>query len=222
LKLPELFEGILVRRYKRFLADVITKDGEQLTVHCPNTGSMTGCAVPDSRVYYSISDNAKRKYPGTLEFVESEHGLVGEGLTNGYIEALQAYTQIKPEIKIPEGDGRFDFLASHGKRRAYVEVKSVTLHIEGTLGAFPDSVSERARKHVNALVRRVEAGDRGVLIFCAQHTGLGRIRPAHEIDPQYAQALKEAIAKGLEVLAYGCVTDLKTMTLGGQLEFSLT
>jgi sugar fermentation stimulation protein A len=75
---------------------------------------------------------------------------------------------------------------------------------------------------VNALVRRVEAGDRGVLIFCAQHTGLGRIRPAHEIDPQYAQALKEAIAKGLEVLAYGCVTDLKTMTLGGQLEFSLT
>lgn len=90
----------MVRRYKRFLADVITKDGEQLTVHCPNTGSMTGCAVPDSRVYYSISDNAKRKYLGTLEFVETEHGLVsvntgrantlvGEGLTNGYIEALQ-------------------------------------------------------------------------------------------------------------------------------------
>ena len=233
MKLPELFEGILVRRYKRFLADVINKDGEQLTLHCPNTGSMTGCAVPDSRVYYSISDNAKRKYPGTLEFVESEHGLVsvntgrantlvGEGLTNGYIEALQAYTEIKPEIKIPEGDGRFDFLASLGERRAYVEVKSVTLHIEGTQGAFPDSVSARARKHVNALVRRVEAGDRGVLIFCAQHTALGRIRPAHEIDPQYAQALKEAIAKGVEVLAYGCVTDLKTMTLGAQLEFSLT
>ena len=233
LKLPELFEGILVRRYKRFLADVITKEGEQLTLHCPNTGSMTGCAVPDSRVYYSMSDNAKRKYPGTLEFVESDHGLVsvntgrantlvGEGLTNGYIKALHGYLEIKPEIKIPEGDGRFDFLASLGERRAYVEVKSVTLHIEGTQGAFPDSVSARARKHVNALVRRVEAGDRGILIFCAQHTGLGRIRPAHEIDPQYAQALKEAIAKGVEVLAYSCVTDLKTMALGAQLEFSLT
>ena len=233
LKLPELFEGILVRRYKRFLADVITKEGEQLTVHCPNTGSMTGCAVPDSRVYYSMSDNAKRKYPGTLEFVESDHGLVsvntgrantlvGEGLTNGDIEALYGYLEIKPEIKIPEGDGRFDFLASLGERRAYVEVKSVTLHIEGIQGAFPDSVSARARKHVNALVRRVEAGDRGVLIFCAQHMGLGRIRAAHEIDPQYAQALKEAIAKGVEVLAYSCVTDLKTMTLGAQLEFSLT
>ena len=233
LKLPELFEGILVRRYKRFLADVITKEGEQLTLHCPNTGSMTGCAVPDSRVYYSMSDNAKRKYPGTLEFVESDHGLVsvntgrantlvGEGLTNGDIEALYGYLEIKPEIKIPEGDGRFDFLASLGERRAYVEVKSVTLHIEGIQGAFPDSVSARARKHVNALVRRVEAGDRGVLIFCAQHMGLGRIRAAHEIDPQYAQALKEAIAKGVEVLAYSCVTDLKTMTLGAQLEFSLT
>jgi sugar fermentation stimulation protein A len=233
LKLPELFEGTLVRRYKRFLADIITKDGEQMTVHCPNTGSMTGCAVPDSRIYYSISDNAKRKYPGTLEFVESDHGLVsvntgranalvGEGLTNGYIEALQDYSAIKPEIKIPEGDGRFDFLASADDRLAYVEVKSVTLHIEGTLGAFPDSVSERALKHVNALVRRVAAGDRGVLIFCAQHMGLARVRPASEIDPLYAQSLEQAIAEGVEVLAYGCITDLKTMTLGPQLEFSLT
>lgn len=233
MKLPELFEGVLLRRYKRFLADVITKEGGQLTVHCPNTGSMTGCAVPDSRIYYSISDNAKRKYPGTLEFVESQHGLVsvntgrantlvGEALTNRQIKALQEYSEIKPEIKIPEGDGRFDFLASHGQQRAYVEVKSVTLHIQGTQGAFPDSVSERARKHVNALIRRVEAGDRGVLIFCAQHTGLAQIRPAHEIDPLYAQALESAIDKGVEVLAYGCVTDLKTMTLGKQLEFSLT
>ncbi len=233
MKLPKLFEGVLVRRYKRFLADVITLDGEQLTVHCPNTGSMTGCAVPESRVYYSISDNAKRKYPGTLEFVKSDQGLVsvntgrantlvGEGLMNGHIEALKEYSEVKPEIKIPEGNGRFDFLASIGERRAYVEVKSVTLHIEGTQGAFPDSVSERARKHVNALVRRVEAGDRGVLIFCAQHTGLARIRPAHEIDPLYAQALEQAIDKGVEVLAYGCVTDLNTMALGAQLEFSLT
>jgi len=233
LKLPKLFEGVLVCRYKRFLADVITKDGEQLTVHCPNTGSMTGCAVPDSRVYYSISDNATRKYPGTLEFVESEHGLVsvntgranalvGEGLTNRYINVLKEYSEVKPEIKIPEGNGRFDFLASIGERRAYVEVKSLTLHIEGTQGAFPDSVSARARKHVNALVRRVEAGDRGVLIFCAQHTGLARVRPAHEIDPLYAQALEQAIDKGVEVLAYGCVTDLNIMALGAQLEFSLT
>ncbi len=232
MTLPELFEGVLVRRYKRFLADVITKDGEQLTVHCPNTGSMTGCAVPDSRIYYSISDNAKRKYAGTLEFVDSEHGLVGvntaranalvgEGLIKRWIKELKAYPEIKPEIKIPEGDGRFDFLASHGERRAYIEVKSVTFHIEGTQGAFPDSVSERARKHVNALIRRVEAGDRGVLIFCAQHTGLARVRPAHEIDPLYAAALEQAINKGVEVLAYGCVTDLKTMRLGAQLEFSL-
>lgn len=232
MKLPELFEGVLVRRYKRFLADIITKNGEQLTVHCPNTGSMTGCALPDSRIYYSISDNAKRKYTGTLEFVESENGLVsvntgranalvGEGLIKKCIEELKEYPEIKPEIKIPEGDGRFDFLASHGERRAYIEVKSVTLHIEGNQGAFPDSVSARARKHVNALVRRVEAGDRGVLIFCAQHTGLARVRPAHEIDPLYAKALEQAINKGVEVLAYGCVTDLKTMTLGGRLEFSL-
>jgi sugar fermentation stimulation protein A len=233
VKLPELFAGTLVRRYKRFLADVITSEGEQLTVHCPNTGSMTGCADPNSRVYYSKSENPKRKYPCTLEFVESDHGLVsvntgranalvGESLANGYIEALHEYSEIKPEIKIPEGDGRFDFLASIGERKAYVEVKSVTLHVEGTQGAFPDSVSERARKHVNALVRRVEEGDRAVLIFCTQHLGIERVRPATEIDPLYAQALELAVSKGVEVLAYGCVTDLRTMALGPQLEFTLS
>jgi sugar fermentation stimulation protein A len=233
MQLPKLFVGTLVRRYKRFLADIIDSQGQQMTLHCPNTGAMTGCVDPGSRIYYSRSENRNRKYPCTLEFVDTDDGLVsvntaranslvGEALVGGSIGALQTYSKLKPEVKIPEGNGRFDFLASTQERNAYIEVKSVTLHVGNGQGAFPDAVSERARKHVDALVKRVEAGDRGVLIFCAQHLGLKQIRPAEAIDPAYAQTLEQAMSRGVEVLAYSCTCDLQTMQLGPELKFALT
>jgi len=220
----------LLRRYKRFLADIETSIGECLTVHCPNTGAMTGCAEPGSRAWYSRSSNPKRKYAHTLEIVETPAGyvsvnttranaLVGEGIRDGVIQELAGATELKAEASIPDGHGRFDFAMQTAAGATFVEVKSATLLVQGDLGAFPDAQSSRALKHVDALLRRVQAGDRGLLIFCAQHCGIGRVRIAHEIDPVYAEAVAAAIQVGVEVLAYGCDTDLCDMRLGTRLPF---
>lgn len=232
MNLPPLQRGTLVRRYKRFLADIETIEGEVITVHCPNTGAMTGCAEPGSPAYYSFSDNPKRKYPCTLEIIETPDGLVsvntgrantlvGEALAARVIGPLADFRSIKAEAKIPDGDGRFDFLLHdrHGKS-AFVEVKSVTLHRHSGVGQFPDAVSERALKHVTALQRMVSIGHRGVLIFCAQHCGIEQVSPASIVDPAYALGLIEAIDKGVEVYAMGCATDLRTMEIDRQIEFS--
>jgi sugar fermentation stimulation protein A len=231
MKLPALQSGVLVRRYKRFLADIETEAGALLTAHCPNTGAMTGCAEPGSPVWYSQSDNPKRKYPHTLEIVQSASGLVSvntgranalvaEALAAGVILELAGCTDIKAEAKIPEGDGRFDFrLEMPDGKTAYIEVKSATLYVGDGEGAFPDAVSTRALKHVQALLRRVQAGERGILIFCAQHCGIGSVRAAGEVDADYAAALTSARDQGVEVLAYGCQTDLCEMSIDRKLPF---
>ena len=233
MNLPELHKGRLLRRYKRFLADIDTDEGTVITVHCPNTGAMTGCVDPGSVAYYSVSDNPKRKYPCTLEFVETKAGLVsvntgrantlvGEALAQERIIDLKGYTDIKAESKIPDGGGRFDFLARNAAQTcAFIEVKSVTLYTGEGAGEFPDAVSERALKHVHALQRMVAMGHRGVLIFCAQHCGINHVSPAQSIDPAYAQGLEEAMEGGVEILAAGCVTDLKTMRIDRIIPFSL-
>ncbi len=230
MKLPQLQRGTLLRRYKRFLADVELEDGSVLTTHCPNTGAMTGCAEPGSPVWYSRSDNTDRKYPHTLEMVNTPAGyvsvntgranaLVGEAIASNVIQELRGALEVKAEAKIPEGNGRFDFLVTLPKTRAWVEVKSTTLLLADGVGAFPDAVSSRALKHVEALVKRVQAGDRGVLIFCAQHCGIRSVRAAQEIHPEYAESLHAAIEQGVEVLAYGCDTDLRHMAIDAPLPF---
>ena len=231
MNLPELRAGILKRRYKRFLADIELADGTLLTAHCPNTGAMTGCAEPDSPAWYSLSDNPNRKYPHTLEFVQTPHGyvsvntgranaLVGEAIRSNLIKELTGAEEVKAEAKIPEGNGRFDFLVNLPDGQAWIEVKSTTLLLENGVGAFPDAVSARALKHVDALVKRVQAGDRGILVFCAQHCGIRSVRAAHEIHPEYAQALHAAMDEGVEVLAYGCDTNLRQMAIVERLPFT--
>jgi sugar fermentation stimulation protein A len=193
---------------------------------------MTGCAVPGSRCWYSVSDNRRRKYAATLEIVETPDGLcsvntgranllVAEALRRGSLAGMEVDAEVRAEVRIPEGNGRFDFLVRRGCEAAYVEVKSVTLHLGCGVGAFPDAVSARALKHVAALTRRVGAGDRGVLVFCAQHCGVTEVRAADHVDPAYASALDEAMASGVEVLAYGCSTDLVEMHIDRVLPFSL-
>ena len=183
MQLPDLNKGVLVKRYKRFLADIETEEG-LITAHCPNTGAMTGCAEPGWNVWYSLSDNPKRKYAATWELVDTEQGicsvntgranhLVREGIEQGVIAEVSGQ-EIKSEAKIPDGGGRFDLLVD----KAYVEVKSVTLRMDDGRGEFPDAVSSRALKHVRALEDVVSSGYRGVLIFCAQHTGIEPVRPA--------------------------------------------
>ncbi len=230
LKLPRLQPGTLRRRYKRFLADIELADGDLLTVHCPNTGAMTGCAEPGSPCWYSRSENPDRKYPHTLEVVQTPQGyvsvntgrantLVGEAIQAGVIAELGGALEVKAEAKIPEGNGRFDFRVTLPTTTAWVEVKSTTLLLDDGAGAFPDAVSTRALKHVDALVNRVQAGERGVLVFCAQHCGIRSVRAAHEIHAEYAFALRAAMQLGVEVLAYGCSTDLREMTVVGRLPF---
>ena len=233
MKLPPLQQGILLRRYKRFLADVETQSGNTITVHCPNTGAMTGCAEPGSVAYYSTSDNPKRKYPCTLELVETINGLVSvntgranslvaEALAKQDIAPLRQFDQIKAEQNIPGGGGRFDFLLGNAQgQSAFVEVKSVTLYSSNGLGEFPDAVSERALKHLHALERMLSLGHRAVLIFCAQHCGVERVTAAAAIDPKYAQGLAEVMAAGVEGYAVGCVTDTHEMHINRQLSFEL-
>ena len=230
MKLPELAEVELLRRYKRFLADVRDDQGREFTVHCPNTGAMTGCADPGSRAWISTSDNAKRKYPHTLELVQTAVGLasvntgranalVGEALTTGSIAGLddvaKGAAELRAEAKIPEGDGRFDFCLDGGAdgQTTFIEVKSVTLALGQGEGAFPDAVRARGVKHLHALRRRVEAGQRAVLVFCVQHLGIERVRAAHEIDPVYAETLAAVRADGVEVMALGCACDLNEMRI---------
>ena len=223
MQLPTLYQGQLLKRYKRFLADIHTDNGD-FTAHCPNTGAMTGCAEPGRDVWFSLSDNPKRKYAATWELVDTGSGicsvntgrankLVAEAITTGVIDNVGDVASLKPEIAIPQGNGRFDFGLQDAAGQVYIEVKSVTLVTGDGHGAFPDAVSSRAKKHVDALRVCVAQGHRGVLIFCAQHTGIDQVSPAFEIDPAYACALKTAQAAGVEIRAYGCQTDLLEMTI---------
>ena len=214
---PPLERGLLVRRYKRFLADVEVAGRGVVTMHCANTGAMLGCDTPGSRAWFSTSDNPKRKYPHSLELVEVRDGaractvcvntarpnaVVEEALATGKIAELR-HGPRRREVAIPGEPGRFDFALGEDPA-TFVEVKSVTLCRDG-VGAFPDAVSERARRHVEALARCVARGNRSVLLFCVPHTGIRRVTVADDIDPRYGEAVREAVAAGVEVLAYGCV-----------------
>lgn len=224
---PPLMQGRLVRRYKRFLADIVTEAGETITIHCPNTGAMHGCNEPDSPVWYSLSDNAKRKYPHTLEAVHTQFGIAGvntaranklvaEALAADKIESLRGYTEVSPEARVPAEvakatdevrAGRFDFCLSGATGGSedvpcYVEVKSVTYALGSGLGVFPDAVSTRALRHLEALCACRALGWRAVLLFCVQHSGITQVAPAVEVYPEYAQALASAQQQGVEILAY--------------------
>lgn len=215
LATPDLIEGRLVRRYKRFLADVVLADGTEVTAHCPNTGSMLGCQPADARVWLSASDDPKRKLRYTWELVETAPGIlacVNTGRPNrqarvaveeGVIPALAGYSEIRAEKRYGQENSRIDLhLSGHGTRPdAWVEVKNVTLCQQG-VGYFPDAVSLRGQKHLRELAAQVAAGDRGVLLFCVNHTGITEVRPADHIDPVYGQMLREVAAAGVEVLAW--------------------
>jgi len=220
----QLEAGVLLRRYKRFLADVRLADGSEITVHCPNTGAMTGCSTPGSRVWLSRSSNAKRKYPQTLEIVEPfetaqakgepilvgvhpgrANALVEEAINASVVAQLLAPRELRREVAVPDEAGRFDFgFTDATGANGFIEVKSVTLSPAAGVGAFPDAVSERALRHVQALCRRCADGERAILLFCVQHTAVQQVRMAEEIYPEYATAVGAAAEVGVEVLAYAC------------------
>lgn len=222
---PALQHATLIQRYKRFLADVVTPEGEHLTLHCPNTGAMTGCATPGDKVWYSTSDNPKRKYAHTWEITETQQGaficvntqranpLVKEAIDAGLIPELMGYSTIKGEVKYGEEGSRIDFMLQADDRpECYIEVKSVTLADKDN-GYFPDAVTLRGQKHLRELMSVAAAGKRAVLLFAVLHSAIERFSPARHIDPKYAQLLNEAQKQGVEVFAYKAELSADNMTL---------
>lgn len=215
---PALREARLIKRYKRFLADVTLPDGTQTTLHCPNTGSMRNCAPANARVWFSESSNITRKYPYTWELVEVDerykvgvntgraNALVSEALHANVIEPLAHYAKIQAEVCYGNENSRIDFLLSEHPQRpdelCYVEVKSVTLGLGQGVGAFPDAVSSRGAKHLRELMQMKLTGHRAVLLYCVQHEGINRVRPAQDIDPTYTALLQQAHECGVEIYAY--------------------
>lgn len=230
---PPLQPATLVQRYKRFLADVVTPEGETLTLHCPNTGAMTGCATPGDTVWYSTSENTKRKYPHTWEITQTAAGeyicvntlranqLVKEAITQNFIPELLGYNVLKSEVKYGTESSRIDFmLQAEDRPECYIEVKSVTL-AEKDNGYFPDAVTLRGQKHLRELMSVAAAGKRAVLLFAVLHSAIGRFSPARHIDPKYAQLLNEAQKQGVEVLAYKAELSADNMTLRSALPVTL-
>ncbi|HJE30561.1 MAG TPA: DNA/RNA nuclease SfsA [Pseudomonas nitrititolerans] len=208
--------GRLVRRYKRFLADIVSDAGEALCIHCHNTGSMLNCMGEGARVWFQRSNDPRRKLPGTWELVETPQGrlacvntaranrLVEEALLDGVIEELAGFTALRREVAYGLENSRVDFRLDYPAGPAYVEVKSVTLGFGDTaVAAFPDAVTLRGAKHLRELAALARDGVRAVQLYCVNLTGIEAVRPASEIDPLYAAALREAVAAGVEVLAYG-------------------
>ena len=212
-----LQSAILVRRYKRFLADIRLPDGSLQTIHCPNTGSMMNCQDPGSRVWFSESDNPKRKYSRTWEMVETVHGdrvgintgranaLVREAIEAGNIPELAGYQVLETEVPYGEERSRIDILLRDHPAFAdcYVEIKNVSLGMGDGVGVFPDAVTTRGHKHLRELMQIASSGRRAVLLFCVQHSGIARVRPADDIDPVYGSLLRQAAAAGVELLARG-------------------
>ncbi|MBF7073831.1 DNA/RNA nuclease SfsA [Glaciecola sp. MH2013] len=221
-----LVKATLIKRYKRFLADVSLANGERVTVHCPNTGAMTNCAEPGWTVYLSESPNPKRKYKYTWELSEdNDNKLIGinssfankvvaEALQQRHILELAEYDQISPEIKV--GDSRIDFLLQgDGMPDCYLEVKSMTLRdTGGEIGYFPDTVSKRGTKHAKELGMLAQQGHKAVLLFCVQHEGINSFDIAKHIDPEYAETLEDAQNKGLLLLCYKCNFSMDIIKLG--------
>jgi len=226
-----LIPGRLLRRYKRFLADIELADGEMITAHCPNTGSMLGCQPEHARVWLSDSNNPKRKCRYTWELVEVapeilvgintglSNKLVREAIENATLQELQGYSTLRSEVRYGSENSRIDLLLQGHPQLpdCYVEVKNVTLGQENGIGRFPDAVTQRGAKHLRELMAMVDRGYRSVLCFCVQHSGIDQVAPADAIDPEYGRLLRQAISHGVEVIAYKAQLTPQSITLQSRL-----
>lgn len=227
-----LIKGTLLKRYKRFLADIELENGEVLTAHCANPGAMTGLKDPGLTAYLSKSDNPKRKLSHSLELLEVDGGLVGintahpnriveEAIRARQIPELAEWDLVRREVKYGE-NSRIDLLLeTSGKPLCYVEVKNVHLMREAGYAEFPDSVTTRGTKHLRELATMVREGHRAVMFYLVQRTDCNRLGFADDIDPVYASTLQEVVAQGVEVLCWDCNITLEEITLKGPLEVTL-
>ncbi|MEW6141277.1 MAG: DNA/RNA nuclease SfsA [Thermodesulfobacteriota bacterium] len=231
LSWPKLTAGILLQRYKRFLADVQLDSGETVTAHCPNSGSMKGCCEPGRTAYLSQSDNPKRRLRYTWEMIRMPTSLVGvntsipnrlveHSLLTDRIASLQGYPSIRREVRYGVSS-RIDLLLerSNGKR-CFVEVKNCTLVEEG-IAYFPDAVTLRGQKHLLELIDQVQAGHRAVTFFLVQRMDARLFMPADHIDPKYGVLLRKALEAGVEILVYDVDINPQQICLRSSLPFEL-
>ena len=238
MQLPKpLYCGTLIKRYKRFLADIRLERGENITAHCPNPGRMTGLSNPGSRVWVSCSPNPNRKLPFTVELIEADGGLVGvnthhpnkivrEAIEAHRIAQLKGYNSLRTEVKYAERS-RVDILLEDEKiGRCWVEVKNVHLRRDsresnGT-AEFPDSVTVRGSRHIEDLVDQIKIGDKSVLIFLIQRMDCKDFKIARDIDPFYYETLLRGMENGLEVLCFDTNITLSSISLRNSIAFCTT
>lgn len=217
-ELPRLIQGKLVKRYKRFLADIELETGEIVIAHCANSGSMRGCATPGDPVWISQSDNPKRKLKYTWELIQSKDSMIGvntqvpnklvkASIENGLIPELKEYTRVTAEVKTSDHT-RLDLLLENGaENKCYVEIKNCTLVEEG-VAMFPDAVTTRGQKHLDELVDLKRQGHRAVIFYLIQRMDAREFTPAAMIDAVYAQKLHHAVENGVEIMTWD--TDIDT------------
>ncbi|WP_027253633.1 DNA/RNA nuclease SfsA [Photobacterium halotolerans] len=230
---PSLQPATLIKRYKRFLADIALPDGTITTIHCANTGAMTGCAEPGSSIWYSTSDNPKRKYAHSWELTQTQDGhwicintaranqIVAEALKNNHIPELSGYASLRTEVKYGTENSRVDIVLDDPLLPScFIEVKSVTLLEDNGRGYFPDAVTTRGQKHLRELADVAASGQRAVLFFAVLHSGIENVAAARHIDPVYDELLEQAEKAGVEVLCYRAEISPTALTLSQRIEFA--
>ncbi len=227
-----LIHGTLLRRYKRFLADILLDDGQEITAHCANPGAMLGLTKEGSEVWLSPSRNPKRKLKYSWELMYADGGLVGintahpnglveEAISAHKIDALAGYDSIRREVKYGK-NSRVDLLLGDENRPdCYVEVKNVHLMRRPGLAEFPDSVTKRGAKHLVELGDMVKIGNRAVMFYLVQRTDCDRFTVAADIDPTYAKELEQAMAQGVEAICYDCHLDNRGIEVHAPLRLEL-
>src|SRR5215470_4544506 len=225
-----LIPATLQRRYKRFLADVVLPDGEEITAHVANPGAMTGLAAPGTKVWLSKSSNPARKLPYSWELAEVDLGsgmelvgvntghpnaLVAAAIADGVIEELRGYSSLRREVKYGR-NSRVDFLLEQrGKPSCFVEVKNVHLMRTKAVAEFPDSVTARGARHLEELAAMVALGHRAVMVFLIQIGSADRVALARDIDPRYGAAFDRARTLGVEAIAYRCTISAMEISVAG-------
>ena len=226
---PPLTKGTLIKRYKRFLADVELPSGEVVTAHCANSGSMLGLKDEGNTVYLSANTNPKAKLDWRWELVDVDGALVGintsrpnhiveEAILDGTITELQGYEGLRREVKYGK-NSRIDLLLE-GPSTCYVEVKNVTL-VDGNTALFPDAVTARGAKHLVELGDMVKEGHRAVMVYLVQRGDCTSFQPARHIDPTYAEKLEAALSQGVEALVYDCEVTTDHVRVREKIPFSL-
>ena len=223
-----LLQGILIRRYKRFFVD-IKYNNKTITAHCPNSGSMLGLLDSGNNVWFSRSNDPKRKLKYTLEMIGVNKKLVGinthltnkivlEALKEKKIKSLIKFNKIKSEVKFSENT-RFDFLISNNEEKCFLEVKNVTLVRQNNIAEFPDAITSRGKKHLDELINAKKKGYQSYLLYLIQREDCKFIKIAQDIDEKYKNAFDKAIKNGVKILCYDCKLNNEEIIINNQINY---